>query len=144
MSGFVAVVISCIVGVSDGLLGRRGYHTVTVFCHVELILFWCVFSGRFFSKTPQEDYVDAAVKQALQIHLSHGPGDILIFMTGQEDIETTCEVTGIEYCTAVCRNPFGDSVVVVIVVHEHKNHQNKTFNNRRYTTHSRQYRPLKS
>lgn len=50
---------------------------------------------RYFSKTPQEDYVEAAVKQALQIHLSHPPGDILIFMTGQEDIETTCEV-----CTA--------------------------------------------
>lgn len=32
------------------------------------------------------------MKQALQIHLSHPPGDILIFMTGQEDIETTCEV----------------------------------------------------
>eukprot|EP00904_Undaria_pinnatifida_P006256 jgi/Undpi1/2760/HiC_scaffold_14.g06137.m1 len=47
---------------------------------------------KYFSKTPQEDYVDAAVKQALQIHLSHPPGDILIFMTGQEDIETTCEV----------------------------------------------------
>ena len=37
--------------------------------------------------------MDAAVKQALQIHLSHPPGDILIFMTGQEDIETTCEVS---------------------------------------------------
>lgn len=49
-------------------------------------------NNRYFSKTPQEDYVDAAVKQALQIHLSPGPGDILIFMTGQEDIETTCEV----------------------------------------------------
>lgn len=36
--------------------------------------------------------MEAAVKQALQIHLSHPPGDILIFMTGQEDIETTCEV----------------------------------------------------
>lgn len=36
--------------------------------------------------------MDAAVKQALQIHLSSPPGDILIFMTGQEDIETTCEV----------------------------------------------------
>lgn len=43
-----------------------------------------------FSKTPQEDYVEAAVKQALAIHLSHGAGDILIFMTGQEEIETTC------------------------------------------------------
>lgn len=45
-----------------------------------------------FSKTPCEDYVDSAVKQALQIHISHPPGDILVFMTGQEDIETTCSV----------------------------------------------------
>ena len=46
----------------------------------------------FFSKTPCEDYVDSAVKQALQIHLSLPKGDILIFMTGQEDIECTCSV----------------------------------------------------
>lgn len=45
---------------------------------------------KLFSKTPQEDYVEAAVKQTLTIHLSEGPGDILIFMTGQEDIEITC------------------------------------------------------
>jgi pre-mRNA-splicing factor ATP-dependent RNA helicase DHX38/PRP16 len=45
-----------------------------------------------FARGPCEDYVDAAVKQVLQIHLSQGPGDILVFMTGQEDIETTCEV----------------------------------------------------
>ncbi|KAJ3205103.1 DEAH-box RNA helicase prp16 [Entophlyctis luteolus] len=45
-----------------------------------------------FSKTPCEDYVDSAVKQILAIHLSHPPGDILVFMTGQEDIEMTCAV----------------------------------------------------
>lgn len=45
-----------------------------------------------FSKTPCDDYVESAVKQILSIHLSHGPGDILVFMTGQEDIEVTCEV----------------------------------------------------
>ncbi|KAK9473278.1 P-loop containing nucleoside triphosphate hydrolase protein [Dipodascopsis tothii] len=45
-----------------------------------------------FSKSPCEDYVEAAVKQVLSIHLQQGPGDILVFMTGQEDIETTCEV----------------------------------------------------
>ncbi|MED6278073.1 Pre-mRNA-splicing factor ATP-dependent RNA helicase PRP16 [Characodon lateralis] len=44
-----------------------------------------------FSKTPQEDYVEAAVKQALQIHLSGMMGDILIFMPGQEDIEVTSD-----------------------------------------------------
>ena len=41
-----------------------------------------------YSKTPVEDYVEAAVKQALSVHLSSGPGDILIFLTGQEEIET--------------------------------------------------------
>ncbi|CAO1411037.1 unnamed protein product [Diamesa hyperborea] len=46
----------------------------------------------FFTKNTTEDYVDAAVKQALQIHLQDIEGDMLIFMPGQEDIEVTCEV----------------------------------------------------
>lgn len=46
----------------------------------------------YYAKSPSEDYVDAAVKQVMQIHLSHPPGDILVFMTGQEDIEATCYV----------------------------------------------------
>ncbi|KAI9758405.1 MAG: DEAH-box RNA helicase prp16 [Lichina confinis] len=45
-----------------------------------------------FSRSPCEDYVDSAVKQVLAIHVSQGPGDILVFMTGQEDIEVTCEL----------------------------------------------------
>ena len=43
-----------------------------------------------FGKTPAEDYVEAAVKQALAIHLGHPAGDILIFLTGQEEIEAAC------------------------------------------------------
>ena len=46
----------------------------------------------YFAKGVQEDYVLAAVKQTLQIHFNSPPGDILIFMTGQEDIEGTCQV----------------------------------------------------
>lgn len=46
----------------------------------------------YFAKSVQEDYVMAAVKQALQIHFNSPPGDILIFMTGQEDIEGTCQM----------------------------------------------------
>jgi pre-mRNA-splicing factor ATP-dependent RNA helicase DHX38/PRP16 len=45
-----------------------------------------------YSRTPCEDYVDSAVKQVLSIHVSQGPGDILVFMTGQEDIEITCDL----------------------------------------------------
>ncbi|KAK6930841.1 DEAD-box helicase, OB fold [Dillenia turbinata] len=43
-----------------------------------------------YSKTPSEDYVEAAVKQAMAIHITSPPGDILIFMTGQDEIEATC------------------------------------------------------
>jgi pre-mRNA-splicing factor ATP-dependent RNA helicase DHX38/PRP16 len=39
-----------------------------------------------------DDYVEAAVKQSLTVHLTQPKGDILIFMTGQEDIEATCAV----------------------------------------------------
>ncbi len=46
----------------------------------------------FHAKSPCEDYVDSSVKQVLQIHVSLPPGDILVFMTGQEDIEITCQV----------------------------------------------------
>ncbi|CAH0519864.1 unnamed protein product [Peronospora belbahrii] len=45
-----------------------------------------------YAKSPSEDFVDSAVKQVMQIHLSHPPGDVLVFMTGQEDIEATCYV----------------------------------------------------
>ncbi len=45
----------------------------------------------FYSKNPCEDYVEGAVKQAIAIHLAQPAGDILIFMTGQEDIEATCD-----------------------------------------------------
>ncbi|KAL1536945.1 RNA helicase [Salvia divinorum] len=43
-----------------------------------------------YSKTPCEDYVEGAVKQAMAIHITSAPGDILIFMTGQDEIEATC------------------------------------------------------
>ena len=45
-----------------------------------------------FTKNPCEDYVESAVRQAYSIHCSLPAGDILIFMSGQEDIEACCEV----------------------------------------------------
>jgi pre-mRNA-splicing factor ATP-dependent RNA helicase DHX38/PRP16 len=45
-----------------------------------------------YSRSPCEDYVDSAVRQVLAIHVSQPTGDILVFMTGQEDIEVTCEL----------------------------------------------------
>ena len=44
----------------------------------------------YFAKTNSKDYVESAVDQAISVHVTHGEGDILIFMTGQDDIEATC------------------------------------------------------
>jgi pre-mRNA-splicing factor ATP-dependent RNA helicase DHX38/PRP16 len=46
----------------------------------------------YHARVPMEDYVDAAVKQAVKVHLGGLDGDILIFMPGQEDIEVSCEL----------------------------------------------------
>ncbi|KAF9028219.1 putative ATP-dependent RNA helicase dhr2 [Podila verticillata] len=51
-------------------------------------------SGRMFpvkilnTVEPQSDYVDSALVTAFQIHQDEAPGDILIFLTGQEEIES--------------------------------------------------------
>ena len=41
-----------------------------------------------YTKTPQDDYLDTALITVMQIHLSEPPGDILLFLTGQEEIDT--------------------------------------------------------
>ncbi|KAL0228004.1 hypothetical protein RCL1_004147 [Eukaryota sp. TZLM3-RCL] len=42
------------------------------------------------TKAMVDDYVEAAVKQTFAIHASSPPGDILVFATGQEDIDAIC------------------------------------------------------
>ncbi|KAJ1434750.1 P-loop containing nucleoside triphosphate hydrolase protein [Ochromonadaceae sp. CCMP2298] len=47
----------------------------------------------FYTKAPEADYIDAAVVSILQIHVTQPvPGDILVFLTGQEEIETCAEI----------------------------------------------------
>lgn len=36
-----------------------------------------------YTPAPEESYVDAAITTALQIHCEEGPGDVLVFLTGQ-------------------------------------------------------------
>jgi pre-mRNA-splicing factor ATP-dependent RNA helicase DHX16 len=45
----------------------------------------------FYTKQPEADYIEAAVLTALQIHVNQPKGDILIFLTGQEEIELAHE-----------------------------------------------------
>ncbi|KAF5836009.1 P-loop containing nucleoside triphosphate hydrolase protein [Dunaliella salina] len=45
-----------------------------------------------YTKAPESDYLDAALITVMQIHLSEPEGDILLFLTGQEEIETACQI----------------------------------------------------
>ncbi|KNC98023.1 uncharacterized protein SPPG_06442 [Spizellomyces punctatus DAOM BR117] len=45
-----------------------------------------------FAKEPESDYLDSALITVMQIHLSEPPGDILLFLTGQEEIDTAAEI----------------------------------------------------
>ncbi|KAJ9247638.1 putative RNA helicase-like splicing factor [Paecilomyces variotii] len=45
-----------------------------------------------YSKEPESDYLDAALITVMQIHLTEPAGDILLFLTGQEEIDTACEI----------------------------------------------------
>nr|XP_055053012.1 pre-mRNA-splicing factor ATP-dependent RNA helicase DHX16 isoform X1 [Misgurnus anguillicaudatus] len=46
----------------------------------------------FYTKAPEADYLEACVVSVLQIHVTQPPGDVLVFLTGQEEIEACCEL----------------------------------------------------
>lgn len=45
-----------------------------------------------YTKEPESDYLDASMLTVMQIHLSEPPGDVLLFLTGQEEIDSCCEI----------------------------------------------------
>ena len=57
-----------------------------------------------FVQEPERDYLEAAIRTVVQIHICEGPGDILLFLTGEEEIEDACKKVAKEI------NQAGDSV----------------------------------
>ena len=45
-----------------------------------------------YTKAPESDYLDAALITVMQIHLTEPEGDILLFLTGQEEIDSAAEI----------------------------------------------------
>ena len=45
----------------------------------------------FYTQGPELDRVEAAIRTVLKIHSTEGEGDVLLFLTGQEEIEKTCK-----------------------------------------------------
>ncbi|KAG7014299.1 putative pre-mRNA-splicing factor ATP-dependent RNA helicase DEAH2 [Cucurbita argyrosperma subsp. argyrosperma] len=44
----------------------------------------------FYTQEPERDYLEAAIRTVVQIHLCEPIGDILVFLTGEEEIEDAC------------------------------------------------------
>jgi len=45
----------------------------------------------YYTPSPEANYLEAAIVTVFQIHISQGEGDILVFLTGQEEIEGAAE-----------------------------------------------------
>jgi len=44
----------------------------------------------FYTQEPERDYLEAAIRTVVQIHRCEPPGDVLLFLTGEEEIEDAC------------------------------------------------------
>lgn len=44
----------------------------------------------FYTPEPEPDYVEAAIRTVLMIHQAEDEGDVLLFLTGEEEIEDAC------------------------------------------------------
>lgn len=50
----------------------------------------------YYTPEPERDYVEAALRTVLQIHATEPEGDILLFLTGEEEIEDACRKIKLE------------------------------------------------
>lgn len=50
----------------------------------------------YYTPEYQKDYLDSAIRTVLQIHATEGEGDILLFLTGEEEIEEACRKISLE------------------------------------------------
>ncbi|KAK7205495.1 P-loop containing nucleoside triphosphate hydrolase protein [Myxozyma melibiosi] len=50
----------------------------------------------YYTPEYQHNYLEAAIQTVLQIHATEAPGDILLFLTGEEEIEDACRKISLE------------------------------------------------
>ncbi|KAF7363353.1 putative pre-mRNA-splicing factor ATP-dependent RNA helicase prp43 [Mycena sanguinolenta] len=62
----------------------------------------------FYTQEPEPDYVEAAIRTVLMIHRAEDPGDVLLFLTGEEEIEDACRKIKLEADDLINQEP--DSV----------------------------------
>ncbi|KAK2071871.1 hypothetical protein P8C59_006261 [Phyllachora maydis] len=65
----------------------------------------------FYTPEPERDYLEASVRTVLQIHATEPEGDILLFLTGEEEIEDACRRINLEVADMVHESDSGPMVV---------------------------------
>ena len=68
----------------------------------------------FYTQEPEPDYVEAAIRTVLMIHRAEDEGDILLFLTGQEEIEDACRKIKIEADDLLNQDPHAVGPLVCI------------------------------
>jgi pre-mRNA-splicing factor ATP-dependent RNA helicase DHX15/PRP43 len=59
----------------------------------------------FYTQEPEPDYVEAAIRTVLMIHRAEDPGDVLLFLTGEEEIEDACRKIKVEADDLAANDP---------------------------------------
>ncbi|KAF8803325.1 P-loop containing nucleoside triphosphate hydrolase protein [Phlegmacium glaucopus] len=59
----------------------------------------------FYTQEPEPDYLEAAIRTVLMIHRTEDPGDILLFLTGEEEIEDACRKIKLDVDELVNQDP---------------------------------------
>ncbi|TFK39329.1 P-loop containing nucleoside triphosphate hydrolase protein [Crucibulum laeve] len=68
----------------------------------------------FYTQEPEFDYVEAAIRTVLMIHRAEDQGDILLFLTGEEEIENACRKIKLEADDLLNQNP--DSIGPLVCI----------------------------
>ncbi|KIJ19482.1 hypothetical protein PAXINDRAFT_166638 [Paxillus involutus ATCC 200175] len=68
----------------------------------------------FYTQEPEPDYVEAAIRTVLMIHRAEDPGDVLLFLTGEEEIEDACRKIKLEADDLANQDPESVGPIVCI------------------------------
>jgi pre-mRNA-splicing factor ATP-dependent RNA helicase DHX15/PRP43 len=68
----------------------------------------------FYTQEPAPDYKEAAMRTVLMIHRAEDPGDILLFLTGEEEIEDACRKLKLEADDMMNQDPSSVGPLVCI------------------------------
>ena len=81
----------------------------------------------FYTPEPERDYVEASLRTVLQIHAGEPEGDILLFLTGEEEIEDACRKIRLEADEMIREADAGPLIVYPLYGTLPPNQQQKIF-----------------